>query len=68
MSEQDQGFTVKDRRIFSEDGEPRRDEPEAAEARPADEAAQEKPRPRAGEPQAGQEDPRRQFRRWTSAA
>lgn len=61
MSEQDQGFTVKDRRIFSEDGEPRQDEPETGAGRPAAEAAQEKPRPRAGESQAGPEAPRHQL-------
>lgn len=48
MSDQDQGFTVKDRRLFSEDGEPRPDEPAAAE-KPAPEPAKDKPE----EPAAG---------------
>jgi len=47
MSEQDQGFTVKDRRIFSDDGSPRAEEP-AAKAAPAPEP---EPEPRA-EPDA----------------
>ncbi|MBI4799309.1 MAG: DUF1844 domain-containing protein [Desulfarculus sp.] len=42
MSQEDQGFTVKDRRTFSEDGSSRQEEPQAADKPQAE--AQEEPR------------------------
>ena len=50
MSEQDQGFTVKDRRIFSDDGSTRAEEPasaqpEASAPRPERPAPAEEPEP-----------------------
>lgn len=55
MSDQDQGFTVKDRRFFTDEGDPRPEEPEAP--RQAAQPAQPAPEPGPEEPPEPQERP-----------
>lgn len=52
MTDQDQGFTVKDRRIFSEDGSPRQEEPRPGAAAQTQTEPQAEPEPQAREQQA----------------
>lgn len=59
MSNEDQGFTVKDRRLFSEEGEPRPEQEEKAAAQPGEQAQQAEPTQE--KPQAqGPREPRHQ--------
>lgn len=50
MSQEDQGFTVKDRRIFSEDGAARDSQPEEPAGQAAEPAAQEQAPPQEEQP------------------